>query len=86
MIESIKTKAELLIEINNLKKQINDNNELLADIGLIQRDTFLTRIEVIEENTLKKIENLITDCVNETGREFPWILVEQKIFSNFNSN
>ena len=41
-------------------------------------ETFMTRIEALEEHTINKINDLIADCVNETGRDFPWILVEQK--------
>ena len=74
-----KTKSELLIEINNLKKQIKNNNEFLTDTGIIQRETFMSRVEALEENTVKKIDDLIAECVNETGRDFPWLLVDQKI-------
>ena len=78
-INENKTKSELLVEINNLKKEISDNEEFLTDIGIIKRETFMSRIEAIEENTVKKIDNLIAACVSETGRDFPWILVDQKI-------
>lgn len=72
-----KTKADLLVEINNLKKQISDNEDFLTDIGIIQKETFMSRIEAIEENTAKKIEAIINDCVAETGREFPWVLFKK---------
>jgi len=85
-INENKTKSELLVEINNLKKQISDNEEFLTDIGIIQKETFMSRIEALEENTVKKIDDLIAECVSETGRDFPWILVDQKIISNFTSN
>lgn len=77
-INENKTKAEMLVEINNLKKQISDNKDFLTEIGIVQRETFMSRIEALEEHTINKINDLIADCVNETGRDFPWILVEQK--------
>ena len=70
-INENKTKTELLFEINNLKKQISDNEEFLTEIGIIQKETFMSRIEALEENTLKKMDELIAECVNETGRDFP---------------
>lgn len=77
-INENKTKAEMLVEINNLKKQISDNKDFLTEIGIVQRETFMSRIEALEEHTINKINDLIAECVAETGRDFPWILVEQK--------
>ena len=85
-INENKTKSELLVEINNLKKQITDQNEFLTDIGVIQKETFMSRIEAIEENTMHKIYDLIAACFYETGRDFPWILVDKKIIDNIDSN
>ncbi len=81
-VKENKTKAELIIEINNLKKQINDNNEHLIELGIIQKETFMSRIEALEENTLKNIDNLIAACVSETGRDFPWIILNRKSFNS----
>lgn len=77
-INENKTKAEMLVEINNLKKQISENKDFLTEIGIVQRETFMSRIEALEEHTINKINDLIAECVAETGRDFPWILVEQK--------
>jgi len=85
-VKENKTKSELLVEINNLKKQIADNEEFLTDIGIIKKETFMSRIEALEENTRQKIFDLISDCVAETGRDFPWIMVDEKIIKNINSN
>ena len=77
-INENKTKAEMLVEINNLKKQLSENKDFLTEIGIVQKETFMSRIEALEEHTINKINDLIAECVTETGRDFPWILVEQK--------
>lgn len=82
-VKENKTKSELLVEINNLKKQITDNEEFLTDIGIVKKETFMSRIEAMEENTMHKIDDLIATCVSETGRDFPWILISEKSFKEY---
>ena len=62
------TKAELLVKINNLEQVIADNDKVLIEAGLIERETKLTKIKDREQFALRAIQVIITQCEQETGR------------------
>lgn len=68
-IKMKKTKAELLVEMNNLKNEIKNQNELLINAGIKKRKTMLSEIELLESDTRKHILYIIKECEKKTGRK-----------------
>lgn len=64
------TKADLKKEIEKLTNKIDEKNEQLIAAGIIKRDTLISQIEEIENETRKTIKYIVSSCEKRTGREF----------------
>jgi len=81
------TKAELLIKVNNLEKQLTDKNQQLIDAGIIKITTFMSLIEQHEEDTILIINSIIKKCEQKTGRKLNYYSMKKESQgSNINSN